>query len=271
MRKCVFAINSVEKGININVKSIYREDGYDKYRFDFKITNDTYYGYVFVVKGKVTLTTTDSYNFDVHEGESVFVWSNDIRSYIVHEEGTQFYWVWFSLQGAVLPLMNVYKLSITNRDIEKLNGCIKLLRKATAISAARVNITFEKYVLDLLEALQNNAGSTGSHHRITILKSAEYIRENIGELPTVQDIANLFGMSFKQYRKRFVRYLGVYPAKYIYTQKLDFAREYLINTDQSISSISDTLGFSNQFYFSRCFKSEFGCSPSDYRKKVKDD
>lgn len=262
-----FAINSIKEAINVNLKSIYRVLLKDNTLFEFKITDDIYYGYIFVVKGRMSICTVQDYTFDVLEGQAVFVWSKDIRSYTMHEDEAQFYWVWFSLNGTSLPLMNVFDAGLTGRDLEKINRCIRLIRRKTSIDLTRANIIFIKYILDGLEKIQDAAIARDSHHRITILKSTDYIRENICELPTVPEIANLFGMSFKQYRKHFVRYVGVYPAKYIYTQKLLFSQDYLINTNLNINLISDMLGFYSPFYFSRCFKKEFGCSPSEYRKK----
>ncbi len=261
-----FAISSIEESISINLKSIYKVFLEDNTHFEFKITDDIYYGYIYVVKGRMSIRTVQDYTFDIIEGQAVFVWSKDIRSYIMYGDDAQFYWAWFSLKGTSLPLMNVFDAGLTSRDLEKINRCIRLIRRTTLIDLTRANIIFVKYILDGLEKIKDIKMARDSHYRVTILKSTEYIRENICELPTVEEIGGLFGMSLKQYRKHFLRYIGVYPAKYIYDQKLLFAKEYLINTDLNINQISDMLGFNSPFYFSNCFKKSFGASPSEYRK-----
>ena len=148
-----FAISSIEESISINLKSIYRVLLEDNTHFEFKITDDIYYGYIYVVKGRMSIRTVQDYTFDIIEGQSVFVWSKDILSYIMYGDDAQFYWVWFSLKGIALPLMTVCELGANNRDIEKLNYCIKLLRKATIMDLARANIIFEKCVLQFFPVL----------------------------------------------------------------------------------------------------------------------
>lgn len=50
---------------------------------------------------------------------------------------------------------------------------------------------------------------------------------------------------------------------------LEEARQLLSNTDKSISSIIEELGFSNRSHFYRLFKTAFGETPLDYRKRLR--
>ena len=50
---------------------------------------------------------------------------------------------------------------------------------------------------------------------------------------------------------------------------LEEARQLLSNTDKSISSIIEELGFSNRSHFYRLFKNAFGETPLDYRKRLR--
>jgi AraC-like DNA-binding protein len=40
----------------------------------------------------------------------------------------------------------------------------------------------------------------------------------------------------------------------------------LIETSDSISEVANACGFDDEFYFSRCFRREFGIPPRSYRK-----
>lgn len=43
------------------------------------------------------------------------------------------------------------------------------------------------------------------------------------------------------------------------------AKELLMNTELSIREISEKTGFSNQYYFSACFKKITGMAPTGFR------
>ena len=47
------------------------------------------------------------------------------------------------------------------------------------------------------------------------------------------------------------------------------AQRRLLHTDLSVNEVSETLGFCDQFYFSRYFKRRCGESPLKYRKRMR--
>ena len=60
---------------------------------------------------------------------------------------------------------------------------------------------------------------------------------------------------------------GQTPNDFIITVKMKKAMELLTNHPElNISDITYALGFSTPKYFSKCFKEQFGISPSSYRK-----
>lgn len=55
--------------------------------------------------------------------------------------------------------------------------------------------------------------------------------------------------------------------QYHNTVRMEEACRLLCSTLMSISETADRLGFSDALYFSRCFRSFTGKSPSEYRKE----
>ncbi len=74
-----------------------------------------------------------------------------------------------------------------------------------------------------------------------------------------------------EYLNRIVKkYTGKTLLDYGQAIYLEEARRLLMETDQSVSEIITSLGFSNRTYFYRLFKNMFGKTPGDYRgEKVK--
>jgi AraC-like DNA-binding protein len=61
--------------------------------------------------------------------------------------------------------------------------------------------------------------------------------------------------------------VGVSPKSWLLQQKLKRGATMLLESSESISSLSDVLGFSDIYHFSRCFKTQYGLSPKAWRNK----
>jgi len=93
-----------------------------------------------------------------------------------------------------------------------------------------------------------------------------YIHENpcreyrLEELLGVADIKKtLFLQSFREVT-------GTTPIQYITDVRLDMACDLLLETDLGVAQIGEQCGFSDPFYFSRCFKKKYSVSPRQYRE-----
>lgn len=83
---------------------------------------------------------------------------------------------------------------------------------------------------------------------------------------TIDEIADGLFISPSQLTKLFFKDTGVSLGKFIDRQVLSRARQLLISTTAPVHSISESLGFCDQFYFARKFKSYYRITPSEYRK-----
>ena len=64
---------------------------------------------------------------------------------------------------------------------------------------------------------------------------------------------------------------GKSTTEFIRFIRLNKARELLVGTDLHISEIGYDTGFQNPNYFTKRFGEVFGCSPSEYRERGKND
>ena len=62
---------------------------------------------------------------------------------------------------------------------------------------------------------------------------------------------------------------GQTPNDFVLTVKMKKATDLLANhTEYNISDITYMLGFNSPKYFTKCFRDQFGISPTAYRKKI---
>lgn len=89
-----------------------------------------------------------------------------------------------------------------------------------------------------------------------------------GWLPP-QDVAPQVGLSYENFRKRFVELTGESPGRYQKRRRLESACAAIYHGESSLKEIADQLGFCDVFHFSKAFKQEIGFTPSDYRRRVR--
>lgn len=96
----------------------------------------------------------------------------------------------------------------------------------------------------------------------------KYIQSNRTAALTTSEIAASAFVSKSKLTKQFRRELSMSVQEYLYNILLSEATRLLINTELAVSEISERLGFSDQFYFSRKFKQKYGLSPRAYKTRA---
>lgn len=91
------------------------------------------------------------------------------------------------------------------------------------------------------------------------------MRENILAGITPEKVAIEVNMSYSWFRKMFKDYVGMSPAMYIQTLKMQLAKQMLVNTMQPIKEVAFSLGFEELSYFSAAFKKATSYTPVEYR------
>lgn len=110
--------------------------------------------------------------------------------------------------------------------------------------------------------LQAQVGAFHQH----LIRAAELMEANIEEPLSLDVVADKVGVSRRQIERLFKRHLGMVPSRYYLEARLRRARMLLVQTDLSIMEIAVACGFESPPHFSRCYRSQFGCTPSAERQ-----
>lgn len=94
----------------------------------------------------------------------------------------------------------------------------------------------------------------------------EYIDINYGKQIKIDELSSLIFRSQSQTIRIFKKHYGQTPYEYALTRKMQVAKQLLKSTRMPIREISAELGFTNEHYFSSCFKKHVGLTPGQYRK-----
>lgn len=93
-----------------------------------------------------------------------------------------------------------------------------------------------------------------------------YIEKHCAEEISSADLEKLCGISYKHICTVFKAGTGMTVKKYLISYRLNAACRLLVETPLSVSEISEAVGMGDVYYFSRIFKREKGCTPTQYRK-----
>lgn len=83
---------------------------------------------------------------------------------------------------------------------------------------------------------------------------------------SADDFAAAMALGRTVFYKKVKGVTGYSPKEYIRIIRLKKAAQLLLNPDVTVSEVTYEVGMNDPFYFSRCFKAQFGVSPSAYQK-----
>lgn len=140
--------------------------------------------------------------------------------------------------------------------------------RQNSLSQQESEATLEAVVSLLRPAISHSEDCSDVQER-TFRKTLGYIDEHIrSEELCPEWLAREVGMSMRGLYRMFAR-KGLVVARYIKNRRLDLCAESLrqSGTEQKLSALGYSWGFSDSSYFSTAFKSRFGISPGEYRKQ----
>lgn len=100
-----------------------------------------------------------------------------------------------------------------------------------------------------------------------LTKALVAMHEMPSENWTINKLAEVAGMSRSSFAQRFKEVVGIPPLTYLMDYRLRLAARYLRLQQNSISRISELVGYASDSTFSQAFKRVYGISPKAYRQQ----
>lgn len=94
-----------------------------------------------------------------------------------------------------------------------------------------------------------------------------YIDLHFRDPISLDRLAEVCGLNKYYLAHAFREYIGMSPINYLNARRVEEAGRLLCSTNDSISQIASTVGFSSQSYFAQVFQKSTGESPGEYRKR----
>ena len=150
--------------------------------------------------------------------------------------------------GAEVYLKKPFSITLLKTHIKQLIQSRKLI--------------FDKYYKGII-----NNDLTNSKDKDFISSVLNYVHENIGNTKlNVEFMAKELHLSRSKLYRKIKTATGDSANEFIRKIRLEKAKEYLEQTDKTVSEICYAVGFSSPSYFSKCYKQHFGEIPKKDRK-----
>ena len=159
----------------------------------------------------------------------------------------------FSSDRLLKSLIDSYSLYI-NQDLKRQNEIIKLKT--------------EEIFLHLLSQNSNTFCGFLKAIHLSSKERIKYILEaNLDLLNSVDDMSEITRLSKKELRQKMQQIFDLQPKVWLDSKRLDKASLLLKNSDETISSIATTCGYSTASWFGVQFKKTYGVKPKAYREQ----
>jgi transcriptional regulator GlxA family with amidase domain len=120
------------------------------------------------------------------------------------------------------------------------------------------------------DRLSLNAEENTNHPDEVVLQAQLWMQNHLNKTTvSMRKLAELFGMSQRNFGRRFKFATNMTPVQYLQNKRLDVAKELLQNSNLSIKEIAYRVGYIDVSYFTKLFKGFAFATPKEYRKTVR--
>lgn len=155
--------------------------------------------------------------------------------------------------------------------LAKSKGILKEWNEYWLDDAFATALTMDELCSNIIEILSHNAGGIPITHyekEGVFQEILSYMKNHLNDNLSVQNICKEVGISPATLNRLFRTYASMPYKNYLTNLRIEHAQLIMQNHPQSyIKDVAAYVGFKDQFYFSRVFRSITGISPTEYLEK----
>ena len=161
-----------------------------------------------------------------------------------------------------VPVLVLSGRMLTLDDVKRLEG-------HALVTVQSKGILSEDETAAALHRILSGAEALPVHTGALVKRTVAYLQQNYDRPLSRREVAEAIGVSENHLSRVFRRELGLSPWEYLNRYRIKQARDLLIGTGNSITSVALQVGFNDPAYFSRVFRKQTGSSPRAFRERAK--
>lgn len=230
------------------------------------------YALVYMLAGEIRYRDATGRNLNVYAGDLMLLFPDLAHTYGPDERR---HWtaLYIVFNGPVFDLWRSLRLLDPAQPLHHLQPIDFWARQFESVLEAPHHSDLAPPLLEVCrlqlvlgQALLNGPSGRLSDEEIAwVTRACALLASDLGRTLQLHEVAHELGMSYDQFRKRFARSVGVPPGRYRTVCTFDRACELIQQGGLTDRQIAHSLGFCNEFHFSRRFKQVVGRTPSQFR------
>jgi AraC-like DNA-binding protein len=157
---------------------------------------------------------------------------------------------------------------VAGKEIKRLRGLWEQTPEISQEKYESVVVLLEAFGKQLSDAANRLIIETRPQEPVAVTKARRFIRENLGERLTLEDVSRHAGLSPHHFCKVFRKAAGVNLIEYINRCRVEKARDMLLKPDARVSEVAFEIGYQSLSQFNRSFRSVTGENPTEYRRRI---
>lgn len=225
-----------------------------------------------ITSGKGVYRTPNGH-FSLTAGDTFLIYPNTEISYTAdRDDPWEYYWTGFSGRDAEI-IISQTDFSRTHPVIASECGdtvrdrISEIYQNRGYAPSDMLRMTGQLYLLlSLFISAPSSANAETSRFESYVMTAERFVSGNYSLNISVEDIAASAGISRTTLFRAFKEITGISPVEYLTRFRTDRAARLLMETDLSVSAVSNSVGYEDSLYFSKVFRKYKGISPTEARK-----
>jgi AraC family transcriptional regulator, transcriptional activator for feuABC-ybbA operon len=272
---------------NMNIKNLFFHIHYcnvrqfnESRRYSRKLTRTIqHHELIFVTGGKGSIII-EKKRYQLREGMLFYICPDVLHSIEIDTEGPGYFLTvhfsyahvsfndskWVIKDGEdTLPLHPAQEL----KDYYQIDDIFKKLVDNWKAKLPGYEFITKTLLQQLVIAIYQNIRKQNQNYAtsLKVEKIIQYMHKNINNRVTLTELAEIVQLSPAYLSRAFKETTGYSVIEFFNKIKIDKAKELIIEGNKKVKEVAQTLGFTDEFYFSRIFKRIEGISPSEFYSK----
>jgi AraC-like DNA-binding protein len=232
------------------------------------------YALVYITEGAGNYSDANGVSRDIHAGDAILVFPELPHTY-GPRSGRTWNELYLIFDGSAIQAWREMGILSTQRPIYHLEPIVQWTDRLLDVigrEPVRTGQDSSLQICRLLTLLTQMADLHSSDTPIRddrqwITKACVLLGEELASHKQLDHFAKKIGMSPQGFRKRFKQELGLAPGQYRANRRIETACDLLQYTRMTNAQIAESLGFADEYHFSKRFKQTRGESPREFRRR----